>query len=254
MRHPGRLDPLPDRRRGVLQIGGSPTRIWFLASLLSVAAAIPVAAAPTDWLQFDFDSRHSGNNPLETTINPANVSTLHLVAGYPVALGSLVAGANTQDGAPVLLTGVTTPLGVKDVLYLTTKNGRIMAIDAATGTLVWTQRPATTPNYTTSSPAIDPNGQFVYSYGLEGKVHKYQVGDGVEITTGGWPQLATLKPGVEKGSSALSFATDSSGTTYLYCANGGYPGDAGDYQGHVTTINLTDGTQKVFNVDRKSVV
>jgi hypothetical protein len=210
--------------------------------------AATAAAAPIDWLQFDFDSRHSGNNPQETVIHPGNVATMHLVPGYPVSLGTLVAGADTEDGAPALLTDVSTPSGTRNVLFLTTKNGRIMAIDAAAGTLVWTQRPATGPNYTTSSPAIDPNRQFVYSYGLQGKVHKYQVGDGTEITTGGWPQTATLKPSVEKGSSALSFATAASGTTYLYCANGGYPGDAGDYQGHVTTINLTDGTQKVFNV------
>ena len=47
--------------------------------------------------------------------------------------------------------------------------------------------------------------------------------------------------------SALSIATASSGVTYLYVANGGYPGDAGDYQGHITAINLATGAQKVFN-------
>src|SRR5262249_26396461 len=88
---------------------------------------------------------------------------------------------------------------------------------------------------------------YVYSYGLDGKVHKYQVGDGTEITTGGWPETATLKGFDEKGSPALNFATTPGGTTYLYMANGGYPGDGGDYQGHITAINLADGSQKVFN-------
>ena len=100
--------------------------------------------------------------------------------------------------------------------------------------------------YTTSSPAIDPNRLYVYSYGLDGYVHKYQVGDGNEILTGGWPQLATLKGYDEKGSSALSIAT-SGGVKYLYAAHAGYPGDNGDYQGHVTAINLATGAQKVFN-------
>ena len=77
-------------------------------------------------------------------------------------------------------------------------------------------------------------------------MHKYQVGDGTEITTGGWPQVTTLKGSVEKGSSALAIAT-SGGVTYLYVVHGGYPGDAGDYQGHVTAINLATGAQKVFN-------
>ena len=62
------------------------------------------------------------------------------------------------------------------------------------------------PCFTTSSPAIDPNRLYVYSYGLDGLVHKYHVGDGVEVTGGGWPQLATLKGFDEKGSAALSFA------------------------------------------------
>ncbi len=78
---------------------------------------------------------------------------------------------------------------------------------------------------------------YVYSYGLDGYVHKYQVGDGIEILTGGWPQLTTLKGYDEKGSSALSIAT-SGGVKYLYVVHGGYPGDKGDYQGHVTAINL----------------
>jgi len=34
---------------------------------------------------------------------------------------------------------------------------------------------------------------------------------------------------------------------YLYVAHAGYPGDCGDYQGHLTTINLGTSEQKVFN-------
>ena len=103
------------------------------------------------------------------------------------------------------------------------------------------------PCYTTSSPAIDPDLEYVYSYGLDGYVHKYRVESGSEIEGGGWPQLATLKPFDEKGSSALSIATAKSGTSYLYIPNSGYLGDRGDYQGHVTTVNLANGTQRVFN-------
>jgi hypothetical protein len=198
-------------------------------------------ARAADWLQWGFDSRHSGVNDQETTIHAGNVSSLHLL--YRV---SLPAGA-VADGAPAFLGNVTTPLGVKDLLFLTTKSGFLLAVDAATGATVWSKQPATGPNYTTSSPAVDPNRLYVYSYGLEGKAHKYQVGDGTEITTGGWPETTTLKPSVEKGSAALGFATAKSGTTRLYVANGGYPGDAGDYQGHVTAIDLSTGVQNVFN-------
>ena len=204
--------------------------------------AAPVASlfAAYDWLQFDVNPQHSGNNTQEQAITMSNVSSLHQI--FPkVSLPSIV------DGAPAYLSSVSTLSGTRDLLLVTTKAGHIMALDAHNGSTVWSHQPATGPRYTTSSPAVDPNRQFVYSYGLDGRVHKYQVGDGTEITTGGWPELATLKPSVEKGSSALSIATAKDGTSYLYVTNGGYPGDAGDYQGHLTTINLATGAQQVFN-------
>jgi len=210
-----------------------------LASLTCLTCLPTPPARAADWPEFNGDGRHNGNNQQETIINSGNVSTLHVL--YHVTLPSVA------DGAPAFLTGVMTSSGLKDVLFLTTKAGHILALDAATGATLWSHQPATGPNYTTSSPAVDPNGLYVYSYGLEGKAHKYQVGDGTEITTGGWPQLATLKPSVEKCSPPLSVAVTNSGTSYLYVANGGYPGDAGDYQGHITAINLATGTQNVFN-------
>src|SRR5205823_394305 len=105
--------------------------------------------------------------------------------------------------------------------------------------------------FSPATPAIDPNRQYVYAYGLDGCVHKYQVGDGTEITSGactssGWPELATLKPSTEKGE-AMSIATAKNGTSYLYMATAS-AGDLGDYQGHLTTINLSNGSQHVFNM------
>jgi outer membrane protein assembly factor BamB len=207
-------------------------------ALLLVATRL---GAQTDWLQFDFDARHTGVNPFETQITSANVGDLRVL--FNVTL------PDVADGAPAYLSGVSTASGTRDLLFLTTRDGRLLALDALSGATVWVQQPANAPRYTTSSPAIDPNRQFVYSYGLDGRVHKYQVADGSEVTSGGWPELTTLKPQVEKGSSALSIATRPDGTATLYVANGGYLGDAGDYQGHVTAIALASGSQAVFNAD-----
>src|SRR5947207_8492964 len=223
-------------------------RIFLQRCLCALAILLPIAAAHAyDWLQFGGDAQHSGRNTAETAITPSNVSAL--VQKYQVTLPA------TADGAPVFLEAVSTPLGTKNLLFVTTRDGRIIALDAQTGSQVWAQQygPGTCQInltggacYSTSSPAIDPSRQYVYSYGLDGNVHKYQVGDGTEITGGGWPQSTTLKGFDEKGSSALAIAT-SNGTTYLYVVHGGYPGDNGDYQGHVTAINLGTGAQKVFN-------
>jgi hypothetical protein len=209
------------------------------------------AAAPNyDWPQFDGNPQHSGNNVQESTITAGNAQNLQRL--FRVSLPSVA------DGAPAYLSNVSTTMGTKDLVYVTTKDGRIIALDAHSGSQIWEQQygPGTCrinnvngPCYTTSSPAVDPNRQYVYSYGLDGYVHKYQVGDGTEITGGGWPELATTKPFDEKGSSALSVALAADGTPYLYVTNGGYPGDNGDYQGHVTAINLNTGSQNVFNAN-----
>jgi outer membrane protein assembly factor BamB len=198
---------------------------------------IVTSSAGNDWLQFNVDPQHSGSTAAETRLTASNVASLTKL--FQVSL------PDVADGAPVYLSAVSTTLGIKNVVYVTTKDGHIVALDAHTGSTIWSKQNGGV-RYTTSSPAIDPQHQFVYSYGLDGKVHKYQVGDGSEVLSGAWPETATLKPDVEKGSSPLTTAT-ANGVSYLYVANGGYPGDAGDYQGNITAINLTDGTQHVFN-------
>jgi outer membrane protein assembly factor BamB len=229
--------------RDAKQMRDAKRRVVILAGCLALGAALAPAPAPpaaaADWPQFGYDSRHSGNNPAEATLGAANVATLRV--RYHVALPGVV------DGPPVFLAGAATPQGAKDLLFLETRRGMLLALDASNGAVVWSRRPANRPGYTTSSPAIDPGRQFVYAYGLDGKVHKYAVGDGSEVLLGGWPQTATLKPAVEQGSAALAVATAAGGTPYLYVASSGYPGNAGDYQGHVTAINLATGAQQVWN-------
>jgi putative pyrroloquinoline-quinone binding quinoprotein len=204
---------------------------------------------PYDWLQFGGSAQHLSNNSAETTLTASNVSGLKQLFQKTVP--------SFSDGAPVLLTSVAAGGSTRDLLFVTTRNGDIVAVDAHTGVIVWQKAhgPGTckiTHNgggvcYTTASPAIDPNRSFVYSYGLDGYVHKHAIADGAEVTTGGWPELTTTKGFDEKSASALAFATAKNGHTYLYVSTGGYPGDQGDYQGHLTAIDLASGSQQVFN-------
>jgi len=218
---------------------------WALVLAIALAAAVVSAY---DWPQLGLNSRHNGNNTQETIISPANVGSLQRFLSITLPA--------TADGAPAFQSAVVTAGGTTNVLFLTTKDGRILALDWLTGATLWSHQVGpgsckinngSTGCYTTSSPVIDPNRLYVYSYGLDGYVHKYQVANGTEITTGGWPELASLKPYDEKGSSALSVATAANQTSYLYVTSAGYPGDNGNYQGHVTAINLGDGSQHVFN-------
>jgi hypothetical protein len=201
-----------------------------------------------DWPQFDGSSSHQGVNASETTISAANVASLH--PHWQITLPAFA----VADGAPVVAVDVPTMSGSQDLVLLTTRTGSLIARNLETGASVWsidfpagscTINHGGTPCYTTSSPMID--GGFAYTYGLDGKVHKVVLGTGIEVTGGGWPEIATGNPFDEKGSSALSSARAANGHTYVYVVNAGYPGDAGDYQGHVTSIDLSTGSQNVFN-------
>lgn len=209
-----------------------------LRTMTALLVAAPFAtASAADWMQFGYDATHSGRNPVETTLSAANVDQIQ--RRYQATLTASV------DSAPVYLSNVSTSSGMKDLLFLLSTNGTLMAVDAADGTVLWHHQ-ENGQNPTTSAPAIDPGRQYVYAYGLDGFVHKYHVGNGTEVTSGGWPELITLKTDVEKVAGSLTIAT-SGATTYLYVVTDGYSGDLGDYQGHLTTINLANGNQDVFN-------
>ncbi len=186
------------------------------------------SARAYDWLQFNFSPDKTGNNTLETTINASNVSQLKLL--FNVALPS----SDNPDGPPALLTGVSTPVGVKDLVFVQGTQGHITAFDAHTGAIVWTKA-YTSAHANNATAAIDPNRQFVY-INTATQAHKLNVGDGSEVTGGGWPETTSVG---SKTSCQLTIATAKDGNTYLYCANEGLAS--------ITTINLNTGTQHVFN-------
>src|SRR5690242_2638209 len=96
-------------------------------------ALVPLLAVAYDWHQFNGNSQHSGNNTQETTITKDNVSSLK-----PLPLVTL---PNVADGSPVYQHGVSTSGGIKDLVFVTTIDGRILALDAGTGAGVWSQQP-----------------------------------------------------------------------------------------------------------------
>ena len=204
-------------------------------------AGYATAAMAADWLQFGYDEAHSGYNPEENGYSTAagNATLFHY------ALPS-----STADSTPVYLGGVSVAGGTKNLLFTVTNNGTVYALDADSNSLnvLWSKQPTGAGKSTRGwgSPAVDPGRQYVYVYGFDGTVHKYAVANGAATTTGGWPQLVTNKAGVEKGASSLAIATVGA-THYLYHVTDGYIGDGGDYQGHLTSIDLTTGAQKVFN-------
>jgi hypothetical protein len=205
-----------------------------LASLASWGAT-PVSAK-YDWLQFEFSPEKTGNNTSETTINTSNVSQLKLL--FDVALPA----ADNPDGAPVLLTGVSTPGGVKDLVFVQGEHSDLTAFDASNGSVVWTRGAVSGTSYGNTAPAIDPNRLYIYYSADDGKAHKINVGDGTEVTTGGWP----ASTGGGKSGPQLTIATAANGHTYLYCANLG-TGTGTFGLGHETVIDLATASEHIFN-------
>src|SRR2546430_10282527 len=223
------MQPTSSRRSEVFRIPLAVTAAAVLVAALAPegAQAAPKAATKYDWPQFAFDAGKSADNLAESTVNLSNVSGLK--QRFKVAL------PDAPDGSRVYLRDVTTPKGVKDLVYVQGEHGRLIAFEGATGATVWSDNfgPGGISN---SSPAIDPNRKFIYLNANDGKAHKVNVGDGTEVKTGGWP----VTTGGGKSSSALTIATTKNGHTYLYASNQGH--------GRVTTIDVANASKHIFNL------
>lgn len=206
--------------------------IWTATPSAQAAHVVNVPAG--DWLQFGFDATRSGVNPFGMTLTPASVGSLHQL--WQVKLPGVA------DSSPALLHNLTLLGGsTRDALYVTTRDGRLLALDAANGMILWSKQPRG-PKITHSSPVIDPSGKYVYAYGLDGYLHKYSTTTGDEVISSGWPVRITLMTQTEKESSALNYANGN-----IYVTTSGYIGDAPPYQGHVVVVNAASGATKVFN-------
>ena len=131
---------------------------------LPVAIAFTVAftAAPalaTDWLQFGYDTVHSGFNRAENGYSTAGNKILYHYA--------LPAGSDKADSAPVYLGNVATSAGAKNLLFVLTNNGTFLALDADSPTLsvLWSHQPTGGGTSTRGfgSGAIDPDLLHVYA-------------------------------------------------------------------------------------------
>jgi outer membrane protein assembly factor BamB len=221
-----------------------PRRLVLVLAALILLAAKPIPpdldVTDSDGVWRQFDGGVGGRKP-------RSVITTHNVNELGVAWQAVLPEAS--DGSPVFVSAVETRRGVRDLLVVNTTAGRLVAIDAKTGGRIWQTSPPDGPRWTTSSPAVNPNGKFVFSYALDGYVHRYLLETGEEIFGPGWPALITLKGEVEKGSSNITIATARNHRTYLYMTIAAYPdpGDEGDYQGHLVTVDIESGEQHVFN-------
>jgi outer membrane protein assembly factor BamB len=220
--------------------------LLLVASILLGARSAPDLEPPpakrfrkSNWLQFS--NRIDDRRTYAAPVTPENVEKLHVE--WTIKLPEIV------DSAPLYVSNVNTAEGILDMVIVETTAGRLAAYDVRDGKLVWQTNPPKGPRWTTSSPAADPSANFVFAYCLDGRIHRYAIADGAEVTGGGWPVLLTKKGEVEKGSSNIIIATARDDRTVLYMTIAAYPepGDEGDYQGHLVAVDIGSGETHVFN-------
>ena len=182
-----------------------------------------------DWPRFGYDAARRNSGPASTGIRAANIRGLKR---------QRVRLPGTADSSPIYLRGVEVGGARHDVFFLTTSYGKTVAVDAATGALLWTFTPAGYSSWagseriTNASPVADPSRRFVYAAAPDGRIHKLAVAGGAEVRTGGWPVAITRLPSREKIGPALNYAHG-----LVLISTGGYVGDAPPYQGHVVAIS-----------------
>lgn len=222
---------------GACGAAGSPSAVWQSASLPSPGLA---SAALRDWPEFGLDPQRSNVSLRSTGITAANVAGLRR---------RTIALPGTVDSSPIYLHGIGAGGAARDVIVVSTTYGRTLALDAASGQILWTFTPdgyerwAGSAQITTTSPLADPDRAFVYTASPDGRIHKLALSDGHEVRSAGWPATVTRDATHEKLAAALNIAG-----RYLVAATGGYFGDAPPYQGHVVLLDrLTGRIHAVFN-------
>ena len=186
-------------------------------------------ASVHDWTRFGWDAGRSSASMDETGITAGNVATLRR---QQVTLDG------TVDASPIYLHGVRVNGGTHDVFFVTTTYGKTIAIDADSGSILWTFTPsgydswAGSRRITNSTPVADPNREFIYAASPDGHVQKLAVADGRAV----WTTAITTLPEREKIASSLHYDRGR-----VIAVTGGYIGDAPPYQGHVAILDAGSG-------------
>ncbi len=210
------------------------------AGTVAGSAAAHGAVSLRDWPEFGLNAQRSDASSASTGITAANVAHLRR---------RRIALPGTVDSSPIFLHAVTVEGAVHDVIVLSTTYGKTLALDAASGDILWTFTPsnysrwAATAQITTASPIADPDRLFLYAASPDGLVHKLALADGKEDARGAWPVSITRDPTHEKLAAALNLDGPD-----VVAATGGYIGDIPPYQGHVVLIDRSSGALRaVFN-------
>lgn len=182
-----------------------------------------------DWPMFGFVAARTNDGPADVGIPVDSVARLQR---------RQVPLPGTVDSSPIYLHQVTVGGAAHDVYIVTTAYGKTLAVDAASGSILWTFTPegydgwAGSYRITNAAPVADPDRQSVYAAAPDGVIRKLALADGHTL----WATAITQLPTREKIAGALNFDAG-----HVLAATGGYIGDAPPYQGHVAVLDAGSG-------------
>jgi PQQ-like domain len=127
----------------------------------------------TNWSQFRYSGTHTGSNPFENVLSPANVAAIDQAWSYPT-------GADLAYSSPAVVNGV---------LYAGSDSGNVYALNAATSAKLWSYIAG---DGVDSSPAV-VNG-VVYVSSLDGNLHAFRLPGGLAMPPR--PSPGNLHPNV----------------------------------------------------------
>ncbi|WP_159907952.1 outer membrane protein assembly factor BamB family protein [Caballeronia humi] len=206
------------------------------ASTIPGAAALAVA---TDWPTFGMNKQRLGYNGVESVLNRDNVSQLH------VHWATDIGGPITTQ--PTLMTGVLVNGRPTDVVYAATWSGRIVALNAATGELIWSVPAPTVQtrcgNFNASggfvgtigTPTLDRRTNRMYVVTGYGFLHALDLSTGVDVMP--WVQLIDT-PSASPKTIVFGSPTLNGSDIYITTAS---PCDVRPYHGQIVRVSTTTG-------------
>jgi outer membrane protein assembly factor BamB len=152
------------------------------------AADVLLPASNGDWLTFGYDQQRSGWNQGEKTLTKQSVGRLKLLWATQLDLQPLDTALSTLT-SPLVIGGVVTPQGPKNLLFVVGINDTIYAVDADNGKMFWQKafpnpgkplRAANTncSNTEQATPVIDRDKAVIYFTMSDGKLR------GLDLATG----------------------------------------------------------------------
>jgi outer membrane protein assembly factor BamB len=161
-------------------------------ALDATGASVPgTAAAPTnDWITWGHDPERSGWNRGETRLTKQNAPHLKLLWSSLLSTLPTDVALSTLT-APLVVSGVSTAGGVRNLVVLLGADNTLFALDADSGGVIWQKTHSNTatperaanwlcPHTANATPVIDRANGIVYFITSDGKLRGVNLGDGAE--------------------------------------------------------------------------